>query len=424
VNVRRKERTWRLAAAGLVTLGLLASGCGSGGGSSDGKVTIRYSWWGAQDRAELINKTVKLFEKKYPDITVKTDFAEYADFWQKFNTQSAGGNAPDVFQNSYAFLRKYTGKNVLLDLSPQVKAGNLDMSDFRAGLGKAGEIDGKLVGVPVGANTMALFYDVDTFKKAGVTPKFGWTWDDYDKAVRKISASGKVKGASGPGGVMYWYDLVLRQQNKAFFTADGKLGFTEADLKDWWSKNHQETSDGVFVSAKTVAQVTPSSTLSKGFAASEPNWDNFLLRYHDETKANVALAPVPTTDGKRTGQYLSSLMLSGYSHTQHPAEVAKFINFMVNDPQVGKIMGYNRGVLATNAQFDAFKPTGVNKEIADYETAVAKAGLLEKITPHPSGADTCEAAFLRIFSEINQGTTSVDEGVTKFFSEAKTALSS
>ncbi|MCI0383337.1 hypothetical protein [Streptomyces sp. CNQ085] len=53
----------------------LASGCGGDGGA-DGKVAIRTSWWGAQDRADLINRIMDLSEKGSPGIEAKTDFQE------------------------------------------------------------------------------------------------------------------------------------------------------------------------------------------------------------------------------------------------------------------------------------------------------------------------------------------------------------
>lgn len=167
---RNVERRTILKAAGATaaTLGLAATtGCGGDGGtSSDGTVTIRYAWWGAEDRAQRINKTIALFEKKYPKIKVKTDFQPYPDFWKKFNTQASGGNPPDVFQNAIGFLRKYDAKNVLLDLSEQVKAGNLSMDGFRAGLEKFGEVDGKLLGVPVGSNSMSLVIDKPVYTRS------------------------------------------------------------------------------------------------------------------------------------------------------------------------------------------------------------------------------------------------------------------
>lgn len=413
----------RAVAATVAALGLLATGCGGGSGSGDGKVTIRYSWWGAKDRAELIQKTVKLFEKEYPNIKVKTDFSEYTDFWSKFNTQAAGGNAPDVFQNSYAFLRKYGDKNLLLDLNGQADAGNLSLKGFRDGLEKAGDIDGKLLGVPVGANTFAFFYNPDAYRKAGVTVKDGWTWDDFFAAAKKVRKSDNtLYGASDNANVMYLYDLYLRQNGKAFFTKDDKLGFTKDDLAEWWGRWQQHAKADELVPGKKSEQAKPKASISADLSASEFTWDNFLVRFAAETKTTLDLGPIPTTDGKRTGQYLSSLMLSGSARTQHPKEVAQFIDFMTHDPEVGKIMGYNRGIPATTAQYDAYEPQGVDAKIAAYEKSVS--AKLEPITPHPAGADVAEAAFLRIYTQVALGQASMGKAVDQFFSEAESALGS
>lgn len=420
----------KLAGGSLAALGLTAAGCGGGSGSADGTVTIRYAWWGSDDRAKRINRTIELFEKKHPKIKVKTDFQPYLDFWKKFNTQASGGNPPDVFQNAIGFLRKYDKRNVLLDLNAQAKAGNLRMDGFRAGLEKFGEVDGKLLGVPVGSNSMALVIDKPVFEKAGVDPKMGWTWDDFHTAMEKIRKQGRA-GDSGLYGVMYLYDPYLRQQGKAFFTEDG-LGFDEADLKEWWTKGYAGVKSGIYADPKKVAQIKPKSAVSAEIAASEFTWDNFTVRYSAEGKSEYGLAPLPTTDGKETGQYLGSLMLSGSRRTQHPKEVAQFIDFMVHDPEVAKIMGYDRGVPTTTAQYEAYKPAeekdkviaSVNKEIAAYEEQLVDAGVLGAITPHPAGADVCEAAFLRIAEELALGERSVDEAVKQFFTECKTALGS
>ncbi|MDW8808387.1 extracellular solute-binding protein [Streptomyces scabiei] len=425
---RNVERRTVLKAAGaslaVAGLGATATACGGGSGAGDGTVTIRYAWWGAEDRAARIKKTIALFEKKYPKIKVKTDFQPYPDFWKKFNTQASGGNPPDVFQNAIGFLRKYDAKNVLLDLSPQVEAGHLSLEGFRAGLEKFGEVDGKLLGVPVGSNSMALVIDKPVYTKSGIKPEQGWTWDDFDAAMKKIHDKTGRAGDSGMYGVMYLYDLYLRQNGKAFFTADG-LGFTEADLKQWWAKARKGIEEGLYADPKKVAQIKPKSAVAAELAAGEFTWDNFTVRYTSEGKSEYGLAPIPTTDGKKTGQYLGSLMLSASKRTQHPKEVAQFIDFMVHEPEVAKIMGYDRGVPATQAQYDAFQPTDpVNKAIAAYEESLVAAGVLEPITPHPNGADICEAAFLRIGEELGLGTRSVDDAVKQFFTESKTALGS
>lgn len=72
-NLERRT-TLKAAGASAVALGLAAAaGCGGESGFGGGVVTIRYSWWGAEERAKRINRTIALFEKKYPKIKVKTD---------------------------------------------------------------------------------------------------------------------------------------------------------------------------------------------------------------------------------------------------------------------------------------------------------------------------------------------------------------
>ncbi|MET8860122.1 extracellular solute-binding protein [Streptomyces sp. NPDC004579] len=425
-NSGRVERRTVLKAAGasVVASGLAATaGCGGGeSGAGDGTVTIRYAWWGADERAKRINRSIALFEKKYPKIKVQTDFQDYAAFWEKFQTQAAGGNPPDVFQNAVGFLRKYDKRGILFDLKSQIDAGNLSLKGFRAGVEKVGQVDGKQLGIPVGSNTMSLVIDEKVFEKAGVTPKRGWTWDEYFAALKRIYDTQKVAGDTGYFSIMYLYDLYLRQNGKAFFTEDG-LGFDEADLTEWWTDGYNRVKAGIITDPQRVEQDKPKSSLSAGHAASEFTWDNFTVRYTAEGDSSYGLAPIPTTDGKQTGQYLASLMLSASAHTKHPKEVAQFIDFMVHDPEVGKIMGYDRGILATTEQFDAFQPSDApSKAIARYEQDVAAAGVLGAITPHPAGADTVEAAFLRVGGDMSQGTTKVSDAVKQFFSEAKTAL--
>jgi len=422
---RNLERRTILKAAGVsaAALGLAGTtGCGGGSGSGDGTVTIRYSWWGAEERAKKINRTIALFEKKYPKIKVKTDFQTYQSFWEKFQTQAAGGNPPDVFQNAVTFLRKYDKRGILLDLKSQVRAGNLSLDHFRAGVTKVGEVDGKQLGIPVGSNTMALVVDKKLFQQAGVEPEQGWTWDEYFKALKTIHDKTKIAGDTGYFTIMYLYDLYLRQNGTAFFTKDG-LGFDRADLTEWWTDGYNRVKAGIVTDPKTVSQDLPKSSLSARHGASEFTWDNFTVRYTAEGDSTYGLAPIPTTDGKGTGQYLASLMLSASARTAHPKEVAQFIDFMVHDPEVGKIMGYDRGILASTEQYAAYKPTDtVNKEIAQYETDTAESGVLGTITPHPSGADTIEAAFLRIGGDLGQGKTKVADAVKQFLTESEAAF--
>ncbi|MFZ3571707.1 extracellular solute-binding protein [Streptomyces sp. BH097] len=245
----------KVTGASVAALGLTAAGCGGDGGSgaagdAEGPATLRFAWWGGEPRAVKIKKAIALFEKKNPKIKIKPEFTDYQAFWEKFQTQASGGNPPDVFLNSVAFLAKYDKRGVLLDLKSQVDAGNLSLKQFRGGVETAGQVSGgKQVAVPVGANTMSLVIDKKAWDKAGVEPKFGWTWGEYFTSLQIIQDKLGIAGDTGYAGVMYLYDLYLRQNGKAFFK-DGELGFTQDDLTQWWSDYYKRVKSGIVADPK------------------------------------------------------------------------------------------------------------------------------------------------------------------------------
>jgi multiple sugar transport system substrate-binding protein len=406
---------------------LLAVACGGSGGSGDetqaGPATLRFSWWGNAERAELMQKAIDLFQSKNPEIKVTPSFQEFEAYWQKMATETAGGNAPDVLQMDFAYIREYSDRNALYDLKKQ-DGKNLELGDLLEGLKGAGEIDGKLYGVPTGGNTWGYIYDPALFAQAGVEePKEGWTWDDYRAAMKTITEKTGVAGGGNYIGSYYNLELQLRQEDKLLYTEDGKLGFDKARLAEFLQEGKALTEAGVVLPIEKGVQIKPSFPLEQKLIAGDLGWDNFMSRY---AKANPALAlgPVPTDKAGTSGQYLKpSMLLSVSQKTEHPAAAAKLVSFMVNDPEVGKIFGANRGLPPTNAQRAAAQLEGPLAAVAAYEDDLKdKFG---KTPPAPpKGAGTLEQAFIRITEELQYGRISVDEAVDQFFTEAEETLGS
>src|SRR5437763_10237373 len=94
-----RAATLALVLAATATLGACGSGSGAKGAPAAAKQTIRFVWWGNQDRADATGKAVQLFEAKHPNITVQTEFAGYSAYFQKLSTETAGRAAPDVIQS-------------------------------------------------------------------------------------------------------------------------------------------------------------------------------------------------------------------------------------------------------------------------------------------------------------------------------------
>jgi multiple sugar transport system substrate-binding protein len=156
-------------------------------GSADNPVTITYTWWGNDDRAERTRKAIALFESKNPDIKVNGNFSDFAGYWQKRATEAAGGGLPDVMQWDLSYLRDYGQRNQLLDLGT-VKV-NTDA--FEKSLLPSGQIRGKTYGIPTSTNAFAVYYDPAKLASLGIAePDGSWNYKEFNAFLTEVGQKG------------------------------------------------------------------------------------------------------------------------------------------------------------------------------------------------------------------------------------------
>lgn len=114
--MRKWKRVASLAMAGALAAGMLA-GCGgnsgsqetAGGGQAQGtsaeggsdsgeQITLRFSWWGGDDRHEATLEAIKLFEEKYPNIKISPEYSGFDGYQSKLSASLAGGQEADIMQ--------------------------------------------------------------------------------------------------------------------------------------------------------------------------------------------------------------------------------------------------------------------------------------------------------------------------------------
>jgi len=429
---RKNDRRTRArgVAALAVVVPLLLTGvaaCGSDAGEG-GDVTITFVWWGSDGRANLTKKAVELFQQKNPKIKVQTSFSAYAAYWEKLATQTAGGKPPDVLNVDTRYLAEYGGRNVLADLNGGAGKA-ISLADVNPELAATGVYQGKRYAVPWAQNTPAMLYDPAAFTAAGADPAKGLTWDQYATAAEKVSAAGgfAARGTTDFGILDTTLEIWLRQQGKQFYTPEGKLGFTADDLSRYW----QLASRFRDTKAASPADVTASyntspeqSPLGKKLTSSEFAYDNLLPAYQKANGKPLNVAPYPTDTAGNTGQYRRpSMFLAVSARSQQQEAAAKLVDFLVNDPEVGKIVGTDRGLapnLKVRAQL-AGAATGNDKTLYDYEAALEpKLGAAPPVPP--KGAGAIQKLLQRTYEEVAFGRMSIPDAVGRFVSEAEKSL--
>lgn len=433
-----KQSTLRgIATAGIAALAL--SACSGGGGDTpaptetldtEKEITISFAWWGNDDRAAKYEEAVDLFEAEYPNITVQTSFVAWDGYWTARNTEAAGGSLPDVMQMDLSYLRQYGSTEQLLNLDGQVGTA-LDIDGIDDSLLGSGQLDGSQYGIPTSTNTLALFYNPEILTQLGVEPLADdYTWEDYDEFLAEISAAGATADPVLYGGADYtatfWFFLQwLVQQGIEPFTEDGKINFTAEQMTEWLALTEDLRADGATYPVERAKQLEPLGGFTVNESASEFSWDNFLAGYvADSGTESIEMLPIPTgPDGEKAMFFKPSMLLSASANSENPAAAAALIDFLVNEPEVGRIFGTSKGVPAVAAQRDAMavEEGSIDAKVVAYEESVADH--VTASAPLPvEGFGAIEAEFKRLGEELAYGTITADQFVEQWFAEAEISV--
>jgi multiple sugar transport system substrate-binding protein len=416
------------------SLALTACGSDSDGGESDGNVTLNFTWWGGAERAERYEAAIDLFEQENPGIEVQSSFAEFQDYWTQRSTDATSGQLPDVMQMDVSRLLEYANSSLLYDMTEFTDGGPLDVSTIDEALLASGEANEQLVAIPTGTNTLALMYNPDLLAELGVEiPDWDYTWEEYNAFVAEASAAGAdmerpVYGA-GDYAVTWWLFMqYLVQEGIQPFAENGEMNFTEDDMRAYLNSSESLRAEDATFPAERTEQLLPKGGFTSGEAAVEFHWDNFLHGYSaDLGSENIQLMPMPGgSDGDKHMFFKPTMQLAMGANSDHPEEAAQLIDFLINSPEAGAIIGTDLGVPSSQTRLDALEVEegGLDARIMEYERRVREEGYDTETVPfQPEGFGALETEYVEVLGqEFSFRQIDADEFVERFFSEAPNLL--
>jgi multiple sugar transport system substrate-binding protein len=294
-------------AAGIMAVAVMSgvlAGCGSktttpSGGSTNagGKVTIEYWQYSYTSKTDLMKQLITEFQDKNPDITVKTADFPYEQYNEKVAAAVSAGKGPDVINLYYGWLPKYVDSGFLQPLPEDAFPPATIEKEFFP-LVKAAKMDGKYYVLPTAVRTLALLYNKDLFKAAGIAepPK---TWDELvatSKALTKRDASGKLEQVgfyfnSGGQGHNWFREVLVRQTGGQPLSADNKqvLWNSPQGLQafQWWVDLQKVHKVG------EIGFMTDDVTAFKAGKAAMDVDGSFRLGNLLDAKFDFASAPLP-----------------------------------------------------------------------------------------------------------------------------------
>ncbi|MER7588874.1 extracellular solute-binding protein [Micromonospora sp. NPDC127501] len=182
------SRRRRLAAVAVIALAAVTgSACSSSAdGPADGGA---YLVWDPYPQFADDSEWVALLKKcgSAAGVTVERTGYDTTDLTNKALLAAQQGNSPDVLIVDNPVISTLAEAGALTTTDDN----KLDVSAMEKNLLGAGQSDGKTYGVPIGANTLALYYNKDLLTAAGVDPAAVKDWTSLTAALTKVKAKGK-----------------------------------------------------------------------------------------------------------------------------------------------------------------------------------------------------------------------------------------
>lgn len=403
-------------------------GGGGSGGGSQGGVNLALAWWGNPIRNKNTTAEIAAYTKAHPEVKISPQPGEFATYWDKLATQTAGNTAPDIIQMDMAYISEYGNRQALLDLT---KYG-VDTSKFVEGTVDPGKINGTLVGINAGVNSALMFANPKVWAKAKMDfpDDKSWTWDELMQVSAEVASKAGVPfGVASLFGSDALFGTFVRQHGKELFTDKG-LGFDASEAQAWFDLMVKYQKAKAIGSAQDVSEESSKpldqSAVVVGKAAMQYYNSNQLEAVNAASGESMKMLRGPSTTGKATDRktwYKASMLWSASSKTKNPEGAAAWINWWVNSPDAVDIDKAERGIPA-NAELQAhIKPklSPAQKTVAKYIADIKPELGPTPIAPPPGGG-TLGAVMFRYQTDVLFGRSNTADAAKKFVDEVTSNL--
>ena len=144
---------------------------------------------GNQVRDAATLDAMALFTENYPNITFNPNAQTWTNYWALMSTYASNNDLPDLMQQDYAYLQQWVEAGDLLDLTPYVESGALDVSGLSDSILKSGMVGDGLYALCAGVNAPSLLYNKTLTDSLGITVPDNMTWADFEEISRTIYAA-------------------------------------------------------------------------------------------------------------------------------------------------------------------------------------------------------------------------------------------
>jgi multiple sugar transport system substrate-binding protein len=304
---------------------------------------VTLEWWGLWEDTRGVQSTIDQFEKENPTIKVKYVNSTPQQYFGRLKTRIQNGTGPDIFRYHNSWLPMLSDS--LLPLSADV----MTVDDFKKNYPLAMQQDliqnGAIYGIPLDADSLAMFANTDLFDKAGI--QVPSTWEDFIDTARKLTVkdadSGKIKTAGAGlgtfGNVTHASDIVsmlFLQQGidiKKITDSSPESEKRKGDALDFYAKfarGDQSVWDST-LDQSVLAFARGNLALYFGYS-----WDVFRIQQINKS-LQFKIYPVPGLQGGKNPTIASYWVEGASSKGKNQHEAYVFLKFLAKKETAEKL---------------------------------------------------------------------------------------
>lgn len=326
----------------------------------DEEVTLRFAWWGGDDRTEATMEVIEQFEEAHPNVTIEAEYGGSDGYHDKLSTQLAAGTAADIVQvDPETFPTYVEGGDYFIDfLEYDFDLSNFDEAYISSEIN--GRYDGKQLGLPTGIAGGCMLVNDGLAKEIGIDFTQDYTWDDlleWGKKVREYDDSMYLICANKDyitNMVVYNYAKQLTGTT-VFDKEEMKMNLTAEQLTEIF-EYVQELYD-----SEVVAPASYSAAYSGDSLQTDPNWidgkyvatfsyiSTMEVMMAANTNITYSIGNLPMLENaKSDGWFANTPQVLAVTKTcEHPDVAVEFLDYFFNDETAMKTLACTRSVPPT-----------------------------------------------------------------------------
>lgn len=425
------KRMLALAAVGVLSISTLGACGGSGSdsgesssesSSSSGSSDLVMTWWGNQVRNEKTQEALDKY-KELNDVTVEGQFYQWNDYWSKMATAAAGNSMPDLIQMDYSYIDQYVENGQLLDLTPYIESGALDVSNIPDNVLQMGVVGDGNYGIAAGVSGNCLFYNKTVTDEAGVTIKDNMTYDEFVEIAKTVTEktgyrAKLIQDVNYMGEWARAEGIPIVEAKMPVDSADAYVPFFQmvADgIEEGWHLT-PENIDATGIETDPLVYGSSPETMAWCSINGTSNQLTALQSAAPEG-ADIAITTIPTSDPTTSNYLKPALYFSISADTEDPDAAVALLDYLINSEDANAILLGERGVPASTAVTDYIYDlvSETEQESFAYVTDVITPNCSPINPPDPSGMSELNDTLKKAVEKVSYGESTPEEAAQEYY---------